>query len=104
LAGIRLEVGLDVDDEGRADRGEQTGLGVRSTLRGDEGDAETHENQGGVKVPVVLCHVIGIVLSCLSLVHGIEIELRVVVLDWLEVYAQGLLNAWNTQDQLSSLN
>jgi hypothetical protein len=36
LAGIRPEVRLDVDDEGGADRGEQTGLRKWSTLYSDE--------------------------------------------------------------------
>ena len=37
FVGIRLEVGLDVDDEGGADGGEQTGLRTWSTLYIDEG-------------------------------------------------------------------
>jgi hypothetical protein len=94
FGGIRLEVGLDVDDEGGADRGEQTGLGTRSTFCGDNWNAETHKNQGGVEVLIVLRHIFGIVLCRLSLVHGVEIDLGVVVLDWLEVHAQRLLDAW----------
>jgi hypothetical protein len=89
-----LEVGLDIDDECGADRGEQTGLGARSTLRSGGGNTETHENQGGVEVLIVLRHVFGIVLCRLSLVHCVEIELGVIVLDRLEVHAQGLLDAW----------
>jgi hypothetical protein len=84
---------LDVDDEGGADRGEQTGLGARSTPQSGKENAEPHENQGGVEVLVVLRHVFSIVLCRLSLVHGIKIEVGVVVLDWLEVHAQGLLDA-----------
>jgi hypothetical protein len=48
LGGIWLEVGLDVDDEGGADRREQTGLGMRSTLCGDKG------TQKRTKIKVVL--------------------------------------------------
>jgi hypothetical protein len=88
-----LEVGLDVDDEGGADRREQTSLGTQSTVCGDSWNAETHENQGGIEILIVLRHVFGIVLCRLSLVHGVEIELGVIVLDRLEVHAQGLLDA-----------
>jgi hypothetical protein len=94
FGGIGLKVGLDIDDEGGADRGEQTSLRTRSTLCSGNGNADTHKNQGGVEILVVLRHVFGIVLCRLSLVHGVEIELGVVVLDRLEVHAQGLLNAW----------
>ena len=61
------------------------------------GIVETHENQGGVEILVVLLHVFGIVLHRLSSVHGIEIELRVIVLDWLEIHPQGLLDAISGQ-------
>ena len=57
----------------------------------DERDVETHENQGGVEVLIVLLHVFGIVLRRLSFVHGIEIEFGVVVLDRYEEHPQGLL-------------
>ena len=53
----------------------------------------THENQGGVEIFVVLLHVLGIVFDRLSPVHGVEIELGVIVLDGLEVHPQGLLDA-----------
>jgi hypothetical protein len=59
-----------------------------------KGNAETHEDQGGVEILVVLRHVFGVILCRLSLVHCVEIELGVVVLDWLEVHAQRLLDAW----------
>jgi hypothetical protein len=39
-AGIWLEARLDVDDEGGADRGDQTGLRVRSTLFSGKRNAE----------------------------------------------------------------
>jgi len=54
---------------------------------------ETHENQGGVEILVVLLHVFGVILHRLSFVHCVEIELGVVVLDWLEVHPKGLLDA-----------
>ena len=57
-----------------------------STLCGDPGKAETHKNQGGVEILIVLFHVFGIALRCLSIVQGIEIELGVIVLDWLKIH------------------
>jgi hypothetical protein len=93
FAGVRLELGLDVDDEGGADRGEQAGLKTWSTMYHGNCNAETHENQGGVEILVVLLHVLGVVLRCLSFVHGVEIELGVVVLDRLKVLPQSLLDA-----------
>ena len=78
---------MDVDDEGGADRGEQTGLRMRSTLYGCKGNSGTHENQGGVEVFIVLLHVFGIVLRRLSFVHGVEIKIGIVVLDRLEVHS-----------------
>ena len=56
-------------------------------------NAETHENQGGIEIFVVLLHVLGVILHGLSFVHRIEIELGIVVLDWLEVDPEGLLDA-----------
>ena len=41
----------------------------------------------------MLLHVFGVVLGRLSSVHGVEIELGVVILDGLKVHPQGLLNA-----------
>jgi hypothetical protein len=41
----------------------------------------------------VLRHVFGVVLCRLSLVHGVEIEFGIIVLDRLEVHAQRLLDA-----------
>ena len=55
-------VGLDGDDEGRADYGENTSLGTWSALCSDRGNAETHENRGSVKIFIALFHVLGIVL------------------------------------------
>jgi hypothetical protein len=47
-----------------------------------------------VEIFIVLRHIFGIVLRRLLLVHGVEIEVGVIVLDWLEVHAQGLLDTW----------
>ena len=45
--------------------------------------ADTHENQGGIEILVVLVQVLGVILHSLSFIHRIEIELGVVVLDGL---------------------
>ena len=58
-----------------------------------EEKAETHENQGGVEILIVLMYVLGIVLRRLSLIHGVEVKLGIIVLDGLEVHPQGLLDA-----------
>jgi hypothetical protein len=83
---IRLEVRLDVDDEGGADCGEQTGLRTRSALSSDKRNTEAHKDQGCVEILVVLLHILGIVFHRLPFVHGVEIELGVVGLDRLEVH------------------
>jgi len=54
---------------------------------------ETHENQGGVEVLIVLLHGIGVVLRRLSFVHGEEIKPGVIVLDRLKEHPQGILDA-----------
>lgn len=56
-------------------------------------DAGTDENQGGVEILVVFLHVFCIVVRRLPFVHCVEVELRVVVLDRLEIHPQGLLDA-----------
>jgi len=53
----------------------------------------TYENQGGVEVLVVLLDVVCIILSCLLLVHRVEIEVGVVVLDGLEKRSESILEA-----------
>jgi hypothetical protein len=60
---------------------------------GGNWSAETHENQGGVKVLIAFFHALGIVLRRLSFVRGVEIGLGVIVFDRLEVQTQGLLYA-----------
>ena len=57
----------------------------------------THKNQGGVEIFVVLLHVLGIVFDRLSLVHGVEVELGIIVLDGLKIHPQGLLDAMRCQ-------
>ena len=61
-----------------------------SILVGREG-GKTYKNEGSIEVLVVLLHVFRIAFRCLSVVHGVEIEMRVFVLDWLKVHPQGLL-------------
>jgi len=51
-----------------------------------------YKNGGGIEILVVFLHVLGIVLHCLSLVHGVEIKLGVSVLDGLEVHVHGILD------------
>ena len=53
----------------------------------------THENQGGVEVLVVLLDILRVVLGCLPLVHGVEVESRIISLDGLEECPEGILEA-----------
>ena len=53
----------------------------------------TYENQGGIEILVILVQVLGVILRSLSLIHRIEIEFGVVILDGLEVDPEGLLDA-----------
>ena len=62
-------------------------------MHNDQGGGRTHENQGGVKIFIVLFHVLGVILGRLSLVHGVQIELGIVALDGLEAHPQSLLDA-----------
>ena len=84
FARVWLELGLDVDGEGGTDRGEQASLKLWSTRVATNGI----QTRTKIKVVflVVFLHVFGIVFHCLSFVHGVEIELGVVVLDGLEVH------------------
>ena len=43
--------------------------------------AETHKVEGGVEISVILLHVLRVVLHRFPFVHGVEIELGVIVLD-----------------------
>ena len=61
-------------------------------MHNDQWIEKTHENQGGIKIVVVLLHVLSIILNGLSPVHCVEVELGVVFLDGLEVHPQGLLD------------
>ena len=76
---------MDVNDEGGADRGEQTSLRVWSVLYNDQEKGKAHENQGGIEIFVELLHGFGITLHRLPFVRGVEIKLGVVVLDRSEV-------------------
>jgi len=51
----------------------------------------TYEDQGGVEVLVVLFDIVRIILGRLLLVHGVEIETGVVVLDGLEECSESIL-------------
>ena len=51
---------------------------------------ETHEYQGGIEVLVVLLDVVRIILSRFLLVHRVEIESRVIVLDGLEERSESI--------------
>ena len=53
----------------------------------------TYEDQGGVEVLVVLLDVVCIILDRLPLVHRVEIEAGVVVLDGLEECPESILEA-----------
>jgi len=53
----------------------------------------TYEDQGGVEVLVVLLDVVRIILDRLLLVHRVEIETGVVVLDGLEECPESILEA-----------
>ena len=68
---------MDVDDGGGANCREQTSLKMRSTLSVDKVTKETHKNQGGIKISIVLLQVFGIVLDRLSIVYSVEIELGI---------------------------
>ena len=58
---------------------------------------ETHENQGGVEILVMLLHVFSVVLRRLSLVHVVENRAWAVALDRLEVHAQGPFDTFQSQ-------
>ena len=93
FAGAWLELGLDVDDKGGADRREQTGLKMWSGRYNDKKNAETDEDQGGVEIIIVLLHAPVIVLIRLLFVHGVEVELGIIVFNGFEVHPQSLLDA-----------
>jgi len=42
----------------------------------------TYENQGGIEVFIILLDIVRVVLGRLLLVHRVEIEAGIVVLDW----------------------
>ena len=59
----------------------------------DKRNAETHENQSGVEIFIVILHVVGVVFHCFSFVHGEEVKSGIVVLYWLEEHPKGILDA-----------
>ena len=62
-----------------------------------KGKAATDENQGGVKIFIILLHIFCVKFCRLPFVHGVEIVPWVTVLDWLEVRPEGLLDAIENQ-------
>jgi len=56
-----------------------------------------YEDQGGVEVLVVLLNIVCVILDRLLLVHGVEIETGVIVLDGLEEYSESILKAMFVQ-------
>ena len=61
-------------------------------MNGSERDP-TYKNQGGVEIFVVLLNIVGVVFSRLPLVHCIEVETSVIVLDGLEERSESILEA-----------
>ena len=57
----------------------------------------THENQRSVEVLVVLLDVVRVVFGGLPLVHRIEVEPRVVVLDRYEERSESILETTSVQ-------
>ena len=57
------------------------------------GNHVTHENEGCVEVLVVLLDIVHLMLHRLPLVHGVEVESRIVSLDGLEESLKGILEA-----------
>jgi len=57
----------------------------------------THEYQGGIEVLVVLLDVVGIILGCHLLVHGVEVDARIAALDRLEESSESILEAASGQ-------
>ena len=53
----------------------------------------TYEDQGGIEVLVVLLDIVCIIFGRLLLVHSVEIETGVVVLDGLEECSESILEA-----------
>ena len=76
--GAQLEFRLNVDDEGRADRGEQTSLGTWPMSYSNKVKAiETHENQGGVEVLIVL--------------QAACVRRRILPREWIKLLKRGVL-------------
>ena len=54
---------------------------------------ETHKNQGDIEVLVEFLDIVRIVLRRLPLVHRIEVEAGIVILDRLEIRSESILYA-----------
>ena len=57
----------------------------------------TYKNQGGIEVLVVFLDVVGVVLCRLPLVHRVEVETSIVVLDGLEERSESILETASAQ-------
>ena len=62
-------------------------------MSGKSKQRATHKYQGGIEVIIVLLDVVRIVLNRPSLVHGVEVELRIIGLDGLEERPESILKA-----------
>ena len=51
----------------------------------------TYKNQGGIEVLVVLLDIVGVILGRLPLVHRVEVETGIVVLDGREECSESIL-------------
>ena len=62
IAGVRLELGLNIEDKSGGDGGEQTSLSP-SSVRIHRGFTRTaHENKSGIEILVILLHELLVVL------------------------------------------
>ena len=53
----------------------------------------THENERGIEVLFIFLDVFYVVLGCLPLVHGVEVDTGIIGLDGLEERSQSVLDA-----------
>ena len=77
LVRVRSEFGLDVDDEGRSDRRNQTGLSETNaggeTMTQRDRLEQTDEDEGGVEVFVILPGVVLVKLVGVLAIDGEEV-------------------------------
>ena len=69
---VGLELRLGLDDEGRRHGGEQTSLHVKSARSRLGNTEETHKNEGGVHVFVILLDKLPVVFTCFVTVLLVE--------------------------------